>query len=138
MLGYVPGHNPRRRQAPEPRPDFVIRDGSRLAAILDAKYRDLWENPLPREMLYQLAIYALSREQGAAAAILYPTMAGDAREAVIEIRDPVRGAGRAYVVLRPVNLPGLAAVLSGGSVRQRMEWARWMAFGADFSAARVG
>jgi len=41
----------------------------------------------------------------------------------------MRGAGWAYVILRPVNLPGLAAVVSGGSVRRRMEWARWMAFG---------
>ena len=49
MFAYVSGWNPRRSQAPTPRPDFVVTQGSKIVAILDAKYRDLWENPLPRE-----------------------------------------------------------------------------------------
>ncbi len=98
MMRYAPAHNPRGKRSPAPRPDFIVRRGGKVVAMLDAKYRDLWEHDLPREMLYQLAIYALSREApGAAAAtassvILYPTLAAGAREARIEIRDPVRGA----------------------------------------------
>jgi 5-methylcytosine-specific restriction enzyme subunit McrC len=41
MLAYLPGWNPRRQQAPVPRPDFVVSTGAKVAAILDAKYRDL-------------------------------------------------------------------------------------------------
>ena len=94
MFAYVPGWNPRRSQAPTPRPDFVVMQGPKAVAILDAKYRDLWENPLPRDMLYQLAIYAMSHE-GGTSTILYPTTHAQATEARIEVRDPLHGARRA-------------------------------------------
>jgi 5-methylcytosine-specific restriction enzyme subunit McrC len=118
MMRYAPAHNPRNKRSPEPRPDFVVRRGGRVVAMLDAKYRDLWEHDLPREMLYQLAIYALSREVPGAAAstatsvILYPTLAAAAREARIEIRDPVRGRERAIVVLRPVDMNELSRLVA--------------------------
>ena len=64
MFAYVPGWNPRRQQPPTPRRTSWSRRGTKAVAILDAKYRDLWENPLPRDMLYQLAIYAMSHEGG--------------------------------------------------------------------------
>lgn len=62
MIAYVPKHNPRRRQPPTPRPDFVLMGSPKPAAILDARYRDLWERSLPGEMLSQLAIYAMIHE----------------------------------------------------------------------------
>jgi len=41
MFAYVPGFNPQRRQAPAPRPDFVVFRGGRVAAILDASCSQL-------------------------------------------------------------------------------------------------
>jgi 5-methylcytosine-specific restriction enzyme subunit McrC len=57
MMRYLPEANPLHRQAPTPRPDIVIRQGGKTIAMLDTKYRDLWNKPLPRDMLHQLAIY---------------------------------------------------------------------------------
>jgi 5-methylcytosine-specific restriction enzyme subunit McrC len=135
MLAYDPRYNPRRVVAPTPRPDFVIQEGDAIVAVLDAKYRDLWERPLPREMLYQLALYALSQESGCrSAAILYPTLDGTASEARIEIREPVLGSGRGSVRLRPVLLTRLARELTAapGPVRERAlaDLARELAFGS--------
>ena len=112
LFDYEPGQNPRGRRAPTPRPDFVVMRGGKMVSVLDAKYRDLWETPLPREMLYQLALYALGRSGGErASAILYPTMDATAREQAIAIHEPVRGLAQARVALRPVNLLALDELL---------------------------
>ncbi len=132
MLAYVPGWNPRNQQAPVPRPDFLVAKGMQVLAILDAKYRDLWENSLPREMLYQLAIYATIHECSTAT-ILYPTSHAQAREARIEVRDPLLGSRRALIVLRPVALDRLEGLVSAkqtaAALRERNSYARELVFG---------
>ena len=132
---YDPTRNPRRRRAPTPRPDYVIVQHGQVSTILDAKYRDLWEHDLPAHWLYQLAIYALSQPERMDATILYTTMEGQAREARIELHDPVYGTDRAHVVLRPVNLIHLEQLITRErkimDKRERIVFARWLAFGED-------
>ncbi len=111
MMRYVRGHNPQGRQSPKPRPDYAIKRQNKLVALLDAKYRDLWDRPLPREMLYQLSVYALSQPRGSTAAILYPTMAETARESKIEIREPLTGRSAGFIALRPVNVDHLVDLI---------------------------
>jgi 5-methylcytosine-specific restriction enzyme subunit McrC len=133
MLSYVPGFNPRSRRPPTPRPDFVVMAAGRPVAVLDAKYRDLWEHDLPESMLYQLAMYSLSQRTTREATILYPTVAATASEARIEVRDAVYGGERATVVQRPVHIRRLARLIWAGRTpeadRQRAEYAKYMAFG---------
>lgn len=133
MLAYDPRRNPRGHRAPTPRPDFVILEGGHIKAMLDAKYRDLWETPLPREMLYQLVIYASSSEAGGRAAILYPTLHPGATEQCIEVRDPLAGGRRAEVILRPVDMLRLEQLVAGPRSAQRERdakaYAQWLAYG---------
>ncbi len=125
--------NPRKRLPPNPRPDFVIKKGRKIVAILDAKYRDLWEKPLPPGMLYQLVMYALSQDTCNSATILYPTVQRDAQEAKIEVRIPTHGQGRAYVVLRSVNLLELEKLISDSrkknNERERANFATQLVYG---------
>jgi 5-methylcytosine-specific restriction enzyme subunit McrC len=133
MMTYDPAYNPRRQRAPMPRPDYVVVQHGQVVSILDAKYRDLWEHDLPAHWLYQVAIYALSRQQEKIAVILYPTTDGEAQEARIVLAEPVFGAGQAMVVLRPVDLLRLEQLITGAMTarneRERRAFAEWLAFG---------
>lgn len=130
---YDPTNNPRQRPSPSLRPDFLVLRNKRVEAVLDAKYRDLWEKPLPREMLYQLALYALGQEATERrATILYPTLDEAARQQIIFVKDPLRGTAKAQVILRPVNLLKLDLLLRSKGVqaqRSRAEFAQRLAFG---------
>jgi 5-methylcytosine-specific restriction enzyme subunit McrC len=132
MMAYAQGYNPRGRRAPTPRPDFVVTTKSNKAYLLDAKYRDLWRTELPREMLYQLAIYAMSQPVGATAAILYPTEDAAATEAIVNISDPRSAAMRARVALRPVVIPRLLRLLREPyqTPRERRTWAEALVLGS--------
>lgn len=134
MLVYDEQRKPKQRRSPTLRPDFVILQGTRITAMLDTKYRDLWEESLPREMLYQLVIYAISREAGGRAAILYPTLNPVAQEACIEVRDPLTGGRRAEVILRPVDMLRLARIVASPSTAQQERdataYGSWLVHGA--------
>ena len=105
MFSYVSGQNPLARKDPALRPDFMITKHRKTLAVLDAKYRDLWEQSLPREMLYQLSLYALGKVEGERQSIiLYPAANTSARDQVIAIREPIEGLSQARVTLRPVDI----------------------------------
>jgi 5-methylcytosine-specific restriction enzyme subunit McrC len=129
FMRYLPGYNPQRHKHPMPRPDFTITRDRKVVTFLDAKYRDLWDQNLPREMLYQLAVYALSRRSDGSAAIIYPALAGVGREAVIEIGDHENGEVRARVALRPLDLRRVRQVIAGHDREEARKMARMLAEG---------
>jgi 5-methylcytosine-specific restriction enzyme subunit McrC len=101
-------------------------------ALLDAKYRDLSRTPLPREMLYQLTVYAASRGPGGTAAIIYPCADHPAlAEERLDLLDRHAVGPRATVYLRPLALSKLAESLAVGDTGRpgRLATARTLAFG---------
>ena len=134
MMAYVPEFNPRGCRDPAPRPDFLVIKGNETVAILDAKYRDLWTFALPREMLYQLAIYALSGQSASCATILYPSTDRRASEARLEVRHPFHGRRRAEIVLRPLDLGCIEQFVSTPNTvannRRKRDYAANLVFGA--------
>lgn len=133
MMRYNPNFSPPRR-SPTPRPDYVIRQGSKTCSILDAKYRDIWEKDLPRHMLYQLVVYAVSQRDNPRSTILYPTFNPAAQEARIDVTDPVYGRMLGQVSLRPVNLEYIEALVSNLTAdgrRMRKEYAVTLALGSS-------
>jgi 5-methylcytosine-specific restriction enzyme subunit McrC len=113
-------------KAPRPRPDLVIRrkrDG-RTVGVFDTKYRDLWATKLPREILYQMSVYALAwSERGGEdvpAVVLYPVVGGDRPDMELSLR--VRGAASRRIILRAVDWASAAAALPGDSIALAQRW----------------
>jgi 5-methylcytosine-specific restriction enzyme subunit McrC len=133
VFSYDLANNPRNHRSPSLRPDFLVLRNRKVKAVLDAKYRDLWERNLPREMLYQLALYALGQENGNhRATIIYPTLEDAARQQIIFVKDPLRGTSKAEIILRPVNLLKLDLLLRDKGVhaqRSRINFATRLVFG---------
>lgn len=132
MIRYSPAFNPRQQRAPAPRPDFIVTKQGAPCCILDAKYRDLWTTPLPREMLYQLVVYAISLRTIRQSSILYPTMDPLARPARIDVSDLLDGREIGQVWLRPVILPRLEELVgsrTSAAVRERQSLAHQFVWG---------
>lgn len=118
MMRYNPNFSPPRR-SPLQRPDYVIKKGGKICSILDAKYRDIWEKDLPRHMLYQLVVYAVSQQDQPRSTILYPTFHPGARETGIDVLDPVYGKVIGQVRMCPVNLEMLESLVNDFTPRGR-------------------
>jgi 5-methylcytosine-specific restriction enzyme subunit McrC len=132
MMRYNPDFNPKGRQSPTPRPDYVVTEKGAVRSILDAKYRDLWENELPSHMLYQLVVYAISHRHRRQSSILYPTLDSQAKEARIDVADPFFGKHLGQVCLRPVLLSRVEKLVSDNTSQtrgQREAYAHRLAFG---------
>jgi 5-methylcytosine-specific restriction enzyme subunit McrC len=111
LFRYTPNFNPNRRRSPTPRPDFALMREGKVVKLLDAKYRDLWEKSLPRDMLYQLAIYAVSGIGNGTATIIYPVITDQPTTQKIDINYPVSGVKMARVIMQPLNLVKVAELL---------------------------
>lgn len=129
MLSYDPIHNPQNKISPTPRPDLAIMTGKKVVALLDTKYRDLWENDLPRDMLYQLALYAFSQDRPGQSTIIYPTLHSEAKESWLDITHPFSGHKLATVKLRPINLYKLEEMINKESASKKRYFAHEVAFG---------
>jgi 5-methylcytosine-specific restriction enzyme subunit McrC len=112
LFSYAPDENLRRRRVPAPRPDYALFEGDTLCGFLDAKYRDIWERGFAAEWLYQLSLYAAA-SPSQVSVLLYASMAADARDERVEVRQPILWSNRgpASVILRPVPLSYLAELL---------------------------
>ena len=111
IFTYAVNHNPKNRRSPTPRPDFVLMKNGKVIRLLDAKYKDLWENTIPRDMLYQLSVYALSCEGNKEATIVYPSLNEQAVKQKILIKNPISEECIGSVLLEPLNLKLLAKYL---------------------------
>ncbi|MHB8135054.1 MAG: McrC family protein [Anaerolineaceae bacterium] len=131
MISYDPLHNPQNKKGLIPRPDFAIMEGNKLKVLLDTKYRDLWETELPREMLYQLALYAFSQNRPGESTILYPCLQIEAKESWLDIFHPLTGEKMVTIKLRPINLYALEDLILKGSAIQRKAFAHAIVFGEN-------
>lgn len=108
LFNYEPRYNPHNKRSPTPRPDFALIKNGVVMQLLDAKYRDLWNNSLPRDMLYQLAIYAASGIGNHTATILYPAMNEIPSLQQINITNPLTQEYMAKIFIKPINLVKIA------------------------------
>ena len=131
VMAYQSEKNPKNKKRPIPRPDFVLCDSNnKIIAILDAKYRDLWERSLPRDMLYQLALYSLlGSKDTKKSIIIYPTLSTNAEEQGIDIFEPLNGNYMGEVLLRPLNLLKLESLILNNDRKEKQQYADYLAFG---------
>ncbi len=108
---YNPEYNPHKLKSPTPRPDFAIMHEGKVVKLVDAKYKDLWEQRIPSDMLYQLAIYATSGTGNKTATIIYPAVNDLPAIQKIDIKNPVTNVRIGQVALQPVNLVKIAGLL---------------------------
>lgn len=122
LFAYEPKRNPKGKRSPTPRPDFALLKNGSVVQLLDAKYRDLWDRNLPRDMLYQLAVYAVSGIGNNSAAILYPAMNGVPALQQINIKNPLSKETIARVFMKPIDLIKVAGLIENGNSNQLSDY----------------
>ena len=130
MFRYEEKDDVKRKRVGTPRPDFAVIKGKReVVAILDAKYRDIDARGLGRDILYQLALYAVSQPVGMKqATILYPATLSPNEETII-IREPVSGKHIAKVITRPVDLGKINRLVQTGTENEKRNYAEYLSLG---------
>jgi 5-methylcytosine-specific restriction enzyme subunit McrC len=118
LFSYDIKCNPKGKCSPTPRPDFALFKNGSVVQLLDAKYRDLWDRNLPRDMLYQLAVYAVSGIGNSSATILYPAMNGMPVLQQINIKNPLSKETMARVFLKPIDLMRVAELIKNNDKNQ--------------------
>ena len=91
-------------------------------------------------MLYQLVVYAISHRHQLQSSIVYPTTNTMAKEARIDVSDPVYGKHLGQVCLRPVNLCRIEELVTTNTAAARREqgwYARQLAFGAQVAVNKA-
>lgn len=109
---YNPDFNPQNLRSPTPRPDFALVSDGRVVKHLDAKYKDLWNQRIPSNMLYQLAIYAMSGTASKTSTIIYPSVSDIPSVQKIDINNPVSNVKVGEVILQAINLFKIANLLT--------------------------
>lgn len=122
LFAYEPKYNPKRKSSPTPRPDFALLKNGSIVQLLDAKYRDLWNKDLPRDMLYQLAVYAVSGVGNNAATILYPAMNDLPVQQQININNPLSNGIMAKVFMKSINLIKIAGFIEHDENKKLSEY----------------
>ena len=114
------------------RPDFLVLRNRRIEAVLDAKYRDLWETNCREKCCISSRFTPWDMRGNRRATIIYPTLDDAARQQIILVKDPLRGTSKAEIILRPVNLLKLDLLLrdkGAHAQRSRINFATRLAFG---------
>jgi 5-methylcytosine-specific restriction endonuclease McrBC regulatory subunit McrC len=78
---------------PRPRPDLVLAHRGTPQLVIDAKYRDILARGLPREILYQMSVYALawSTQAGGVPAVAICPSGSKPAEAWLTVHPPQGG-----------------------------------------------
>lgn len=118
LFNYEPRYNHKNKRSPTPRPDFALLKNGMVVQLLDAKYRDLWDKSLPRDMLYQLAVYAASGIGNQTATILYPAMNAIPSLQQINITNPLTQEHMAKIFMKPINLVQTAHFIENDEIEQ--------------------
>ncbi len=86
--------------------------------VFDTEYRDLWNTSLPREILYQVSVYALGWSEASGhpvpAVVLYPAGGEEHDDVVLGLG--VAGGRERHIVLRAIDWTEASKRLAAGDL----------------------